>query len=278
MTTLRNAKIGFDPQMPAGLHSLVAAKVEQFKGLWLINRDKSVVEALWTPLRKRKLLVEDTLYKAAEKRGHRLHHEKRNIDEVDLLISGERINYWVCESVKRWKVALTKAELRRAAKEGDTRRRWKTVEEHTGTLAMGARGIYRGIGKGGWSDEPDRPLESQIDIILAGLEAIAAEAGAVRARDMEEERKARMRKAERERSRYVEESRWESACEMADALKRAQHMRTLIDTLAHRMPLKPHQARKLVKWLRWARAKVDFIDPLAQDMDCILARLGMDGS
>jgi len=63
---------------------------------------------------------------------------------------------------------------------------------------------------------------------------------------------------------------------MAHDLWQAQRLREVTDALAQRMPQKPHEARRLVKWLRWMRAHIDRIDPLANDMETILTRLGLE--
>ena len=265
----------FDEVGIAEPHPFIAADIQWFESMLRSGSKPEWFDTMWTPLRCRMLRIQDTLLKAIDKRPRfRIDNKPDTIRHIELVVYGERVRYAIGECVVRSSVPLTKPELREAAKSGQ-KRRYKIVKTPTGELYVSATGIYRGIGSGCWSDEPGRPLEAQVETILLGLEAIAAEAGARRAKDLEEEQRAEAQRDERRRSRQVEQSRWDNACEMADAWKEAERMRQLIDALEKRMPSKQHQARKLRKWLRWARTRTDIMDPLSKNMDSILARLGM---
>lgn len=266
----------FDEVGIAVPHPFVATDIRWFESVLRSGPKPPWFDTMWTPRWCRTLRIQDTLLKAIDKRPRfRVDTKPDTIRHIELVVYGERIRYAIGEYVVRSSVPLMKSELRKAAKSGQ-KTRYKIVETPTGKLYVSATGVYRGIGSGCWSDEPGRPLEAQVETILLGLEAIAAEISAQRAKELEEEQRAEAQRAERRRPQEIEQSRWDNAWEMADAWQEAERMRRLIGALEKRMPLKPHQASKLAKWLRWARARVDNLDPLTNDIDVVLARLGFE--
>ena len=122
-------------------------------------------------------------------------------------------------------------------------------------------------------EKPRSPLVASE--ILARFEKMGAYGAAERERRKEEERLRIKRAAERQRSRRVEEYRWEALNDVMDDLERAQRLRRFIDTVASYSPQRPDQARRVRKWKRWATAHADAIDPMTNGFDNVLARLGL---
>src|ERR1700744_2519100 len=172
----------------------------------------------------------------------------------------------------RWCVHLSKKELREAMERGK-KRLWKYVDEPTGTLVIAAMGIYRGIVSGRWADAPDRPLEAQIETIVSGFEAVAAEAATRRAEDSREEEKAEALRLKRKRSRRFEDRRWHAMYEIMDEIEITHRLRCFVERIAAFTPMRPDQEKRIKKFRRWAKVHIDRIDPMSDGLDQVLARL-----
>lgn len=254
-------------------HRFIAEDIQWFEKEKQSPSNKPWLDTMWTPLRCRKLRIQDALFKAIEKRpGFRIEKKPDNVLSVELVVSGERLRYSISECVIRSRKPPTKAELRKAAQSGK-KARPKIVEMPTGRLYVSARGVYRGVGSGSWSDEEAKPLEDQIETILTGIAGVAAEAAAQRAKDDEETRLAEAKRAERRRSRRIESSRWEALEETMAALERADRLRRFVSRLVEHSPMRPDQERLVKKWARWAKVHIDRIDPMTHGMDGVLAHL-----
>lgn len=176
--------------------------------------------------------------------------------------------------MRRPRVPLTAKELRDPANIA-RKRNWKYVDVWTGTLILEARAVYRGIGSTRWSEKPDQALEGQIDEIALKLEAIGVAAAEERAQDRREEERYERRQAERLRSYRVERIRWKAICETTAAWEKAQQLRRFIDAVVQQAPRRTDQVKRLNKWLRWAQARIDKLDPFTKDFDSILTGLGV---
>ena len=250
-------------------HRLVLHEVSKLDTL---RGNKALFALHWTPLHKRLVVIQDALLKAAERRGHRIEQTSGSIAYLEMLIAGERIRYGISEQLLRQRVPLSKKELKAAIEQGK-RRRWKTIEEKTGLLVIAASGLYRGIGKGTWEDQPGKPMEEQIDSVLRGFEAVAAEAAVQRAEDNAIEAAEEKRREMRAASRRVEQERWEEMNRMMVAYEKAQRLRRFINRITEHAPMRPDQERRVRKWARWARARADHLDPMSKGLDDVLKRL-----
>ena len=274
-TRVKNKTSLFDEVGITAPHRFIAADIQWFETQRQSASNKPWLGTMWTPLRCRMLRIQDVLLKAIEKRADfRIEARPENIFFIELIVKGERLRYSIGEYVVRSKAPFTKEDLRKAVESGKKARR-KTVETPTGRLFVSASGVYRGMGKGSWSDEEGRPLEEQIDMILDGFEAVVAEPAAQRAKDDEEARQAEAKRAERRRSRRVEDDRWEALEETMTALERADRLRRFVDRIAAYSPKRPDQEQRIRKWSRWAMTYIDMIDPMKSGLDGVLARLGL---
>jgi hypothetical protein len=255
-------------------HKFVAQAIKNTERLRGTGKAPDWFESLWSPPVHRMYRIQDALFKALERHRYDFEPTQHNICFVEAVVRGERIKYSIFEHAQRWRVRLSKQELREAREQGK-RRLWKYVDEPTGTLVVAAQGIYRGIGNGRWTDEPDRPLEAQIETVILGFEAVAAEAAARRAEDVREEEEAEALKTQRKRSRCVEDRRWNAMYELMDEFESAHRLRQFIDRIETYTPMRPDQEKRVRKFTRWARVHADRIDPLSEGFDHVLARLGL---
>ena len=212
--------------------------------------------------------IEAALFEKAAARGYEIVRSEKTQQPLSLLIHGQRISWTLYERSRKLKVPLTEKEIKKLYSfEKD--KRWREVLEPSGwfVLVIGLNSIP-GIRI---SESPTRRFEDCIDAFLDRFEKIAA----YRRQCEEEDRCAQRRAAERERSKAVEWDRWDRFFDMAGEWSKAQRLRHFVDELEKRMPQRPDQARRLVKWLRWVRARIDYMDPVTQNFDCILAKLGL---
>jgi hypothetical protein len=206
----------------------------------------------------------DALLKGAGKRGYTVEGNNFNIH-------GCRIDWHFYERDVRRKAPLTKKELKTWEHYSIGKRGWKEVREPSGWLTFGfsieRRREIRIL------EQQNDPLD--IERILNRFEKMAAEIAAESKRRYEEEQRKEKRAAERATSREVEEGRWEAMHDMLDDIAKAERLRRLINRVAAQSPLRPDQARRVKKWVRWATAHANAIDPIATDFDIVLSRLGM---
>jgi hypothetical protein len=256
----------------AAPHRFVVRAIKEMEDLRGTGKPPDWFEGMWSPIVHRMYRVQDAMFKALERLRYEIEPAQHNIRFVEVVIRRERIRYSISEQMLRWRVPFSKRESREAREQGK-KRLWKYVDEPTGTLVIAAMGIYRGIGSGRWADEPDRPLEAQIETIISGFEAVAGEAAARRAEDLREEEEAEALRLKRKRSRRFEDRRWKAMYEIMDEIESAHRLRSFIDRIATYAPMRPDQEKRVRKFARWARAHADRIDPMSDGLDQVLARL-----
>jgi hypothetical protein len=185
-------------------------------------------------------------------------------------IRGARLECFFYEPSMRQRIALTKKELKSRDYSSIAERGWKEILVPSGRLTF----VFT---VDGCSEtrivEPKRhPFE--IDKILDRIDNLVDEISEERRQREKERAESRRRAAERAKSRKVEDGRWDAMQRMLDAVNRAEGLRRLIDRIDRQSPLRPDQARRVRKWVRWATAHADAIDPMAKDFDIVLSRLG----
>lgn len=248
--------------MPRNPHPLVAAWIEEKRRGRAVARQYGWPEEPYE-ITKRILCAYDRLFKAAEKRGHTVAHEARYLRPAWLLIAKERIDIDVREKISQRRIPLTAAELKDPLNVA-LNRRWKQTREPAGTLLLDASAPYRIKHKCRWEDQPGRPLEQQIEAILAGMEEIAAAVAATRKEDAERENRQWEEARRRERRQALEaraDRRFRVLRDEAAAWREAESLRKFVDAVAGRMGDAP--SIRTSAWLKWARARINDLDPMS---------------
>lgn len=263
------------PATLASPHWIIAAWVEEER------RDKetyrrhgwSIANRQPTPLEKRTRLILNGLFKAVERRGHKATTERGSIHQVHLLIQGHRFDYTLVEKYTQRRVALTAAELK-LPENASVSRRFRQVRELTGQLQLTIKTSY--YNKAVWRDEPEQSLEDQLGEIVVGLEAMAVEETAAKARQAEAERlrwEEERRRAEVERQRRQDANQWRRLRELAQRDEEAQRMRRFVETMRARAAEEGGQDEEVAAWLSWAEEWIAAWDPLTDGVGAVMSQV-----
>lgn len=262
------------PARPRSPHRIMAARLadEQrrradWRRLGLGGRNTAE-----TALERRTRLIEDLLYKAVERRGHKVEVEQNSLYRVRFVVSGQPITYAIRERYRQRREPLSREEGLEPWNVSMNRTH-KQVRVMTGVLALTLDG---GVWpKPQWEDKADKPLETQIEAIVIGLETVASAATA-----REEQRRANERRYHEEQQRreaarlrvLEEENRWRKFRELAGQAEEARQVRALLTFLEADLAAQPDQAAAN-ELLAWARARLQSFDPLTRGAEGIVASL-----
>lgn len=270
-----NSKDATEPdQIPTRLrnpHRIVAARIAEEQrsrtewrrlGVGGTNTAQTVIE-------RRQRIIDDLLFKAVERRGHKVEVESQSIYQVRFLVTARHITYAIRERYRQQRERLSREEALESWNVAMNRTH-KQVRVMTGRLALTLDG---GVWpKPQWEDKPGRPLELQIEDIVDGLESVASKAAA-----RDDERRAEQRRYDEEqerreaaRARVVEdESRWRKFRELAAQAHEARQVRSLIAFLEAELATPPDKA-KADEFLAWARKRLETFDPLTRGAEAII--------
>lgn len=195
----------------------------------------------------RALRILDTLFKIIEKRGH---HIEQNNDTV-IIIAGEKFS-----------IRLREKHNRISVKEGS----WVSSElVPNDKLAI----IFDDFHGKEWVDSSSILLEEKLPQIVAFFEIRAVQ-------EKEDRKKREIRQREYEKEREIERKiRAEKEKEIqkekalfsfAEDWKKASTILAFI----HEIEKRNHKSEKVLKWIQWAKTKVDKIDPLSDGVDEIV--------
>lgn len=187
------------------------------------------------------------------------------------VLNGTAVEWLVYERSVQRKVPLTKKEAKSGLFTERAKREGKIEFWPSGWLVLMVKTDGRGESR--IVERPRHRFEASE--ILDRFESMAAKAGAERRAWEEEEQRSRRRAAERARSRRVETYRWNTMQEMMTAAEDAARLRRFIAFIASHSPMRPDQECRVRKWVRWARAHADAIDPAIREFDDVLAQLGV---
>lgn len=144
-------------------------------------------------------------------------------------------------------------------------------------LSMNAKNwFYRNIHYSlEYKDKDDEPLESQVGKIILEMFQTASK---IHIEEILEEREYEREKKERERQQKLELMRLGELDEIkildqaASDWEKAQRIRNFVDSMELIIGEVEGQEKreKLLKWLKWARAKADWLDPLTAKEDELL--------
>jgi hypothetical protein len=205
----------------------------------------------------------------------------------DALIKACRSRGWPvgCQAEQPWQTVVTvldetiavglseKVRTIRAPQEPIATRNWLAPRpmdtyEPTGqlTLWLGS-GASRDNHERTWSDGKRQRLETCLNDVMIGFVEVVEDRKAAR-REAEERRR---RWAEEEQQRHLAAERWEREKERREELQRqaqtwsrAHELRTYLTALrsAAQTQLQEEPDGRLARWVRWAAAYVDEIDPM----------------
>jgi hypothetical protein len=222
-----------------------------------------------TPLERRIRFIEDRLFKAIERRGHKVSIEGGTIHQVHFVIRGQRITYAIRERYRIQQEPLSDSEKREPwnLESGRTEKRVRVM---TGVLAL--RFGEWGWGRKPFEDKPGRPLEDQVDDIVSEAEVVsnAENANAERRRLEAIQAHETYKRQEALRRRDEENARrWRYLRRLSDQALQARRVRRFLRVLEGRLSLDPRDVGA-VEFLAWAHRQVDELDPLAWSVSALM--------
>lgn len=245
-------------------HRIIAARIAEEQqrraewkrmGLGGANETESAIA-------RRMRRLEDLLYKAVERRGHKVEVERGSLYQVRLMVDGRSITYGLRERYRQRREPLSKEEAQESWNISMNRTH-KTVRVMTGVLALTLdAGVWP---KPQWEDKADHPLELQVEDIVSGAEAVAREAEEREAQRREEQRRYYEEQQRREASRLEalrEENRWRRVRELAGKAEEARQVRALLSALEAELA-QQDSTDSAREFLAWAWSRLEAFDPLA---------------
>lgn len=222
---------------------------------WSWNRRCMNVRVSKTELH-RALRIMDALLKALEARGYSAEVSKDGPVETYILIGAEKVKVRLSEKANRGERELSAEEKKKPRHAISDR--W--VYSPSGRLTLEIDEYCDGFQKK-WTDKAQKPLEDQLNEVLAGL-ILAGEALRLRRIEREEEQR---RQREQERRRLEDQERRYHLDQHHEAWSQSQRLREFLGAcevalVERNGELAPDSAE--AKWLRWAYRYADRTDPL----------------
>jgi hypothetical protein len=207
----------------------------------------------------RALRIMDALLKALEKRGYSAEVSKDGPMATHILIGAEKVKVRLAEKANRSERELTAEEKKKPAH--TISNRW--LYSPSGRLTFEIDEYCDGLQKK-WTDKAQKPLEEQLNDVLAGL-ILAGEALRLRRIEREEEQR---RQRELERRRMEDQERRYHLDQHLKAWSESERLREFLracetSLVGRKGELAPDGPE--AKWLRWAHRYADRIDPLKND-------------
>jgi hypothetical protein len=204
----------------------------------------------------RALRVMDALLKALEARGYGAEVSKDEQVATYILVSAERVKVRLWEKATRSERELTAEEKKKPSHAISNR--W--VYSPSGKLTFEIDEYCEGFQKK-WADKAQKPLEEQLNEVLAGL-ILAGEALRLRRIEREDERR---RQREQERQHMEDQERRHYLDQHLKSWSESQRLRGFLraceeSLVGEKGELATDSAES--KWLRWAHRYADRIDPL----------------
>ena len=245
-------------------HRIIAARIAEEK-----KRRLDYQELGWgigrqslTPMERRIRYIEDRLFKAIERRGHKVSIERGSLHQVHFIIRGQRITYAIRERYRIQREPLSDKEKYEPWNlEAD--RTERRVRVMTGVLSLK-------FGEWGWNhkpfqDMPGRSLEDQVEDITDEAEALgdAANAEAERRRMESIQAYEEFKRQEALRKQAEENAkRWSCLQRLSDQAFEARRVRRFLRVLEARLSQDPNDL-EAAEFLAWAHRELDENDPLA---------------
>ena len=204
----------------------------------------------------RALRIMDALLKALDARGYSAEVSKDGPMATYILIGAEKVKVRLSEKANRGERELTAEEKKKPAHTISNRWVYSPSEKLTFEIDE-----YWGACQKKWTDKAQKPLEDQLNDVLAGLILVGE---ALRLRRIEHEEEQR-RQREQERRRMEDQERRYYLDQHLKAWSESQGLREFLNAceaalVERKGELAPDSSE--AKWLRWAHRYADRIDPL----------------
>ncbi len=211
-----------------------------------------------TKTERRRLRLLSTLLKELEKRGHKVTVGSSGTHKASVLIGEEKVEFSLDERYRQ--VVLTPEERR-------TPDGLSQELQPTGELVFRLHEYLDPGTRVTWRDTSTKPLEEQLNRIIAGLLTAAAILRQHRVKREEEERRYRAAREERmrqEEAQRKEEEQLMGLIQQIRAWRQATDIRAYVEAVravaaAGRREVDP---TRLQQWASWALAYADRMDPL----------------
>ncbi len=265
------AKIGHVrvPETLSHPHPLIRKWIDEDRG-----RERENRRSRWpmphdpidgSEIQKRGLRILSALFGAWERLGHRVKTDgygHRAYFEAD----DRKIEFALFEYERQRRRPLTDEEKYDPLYQHS---KWRQIKEPTGQLVFRIKTQIGIGGKTEWRDQPDGPLEQQVEVILAELAAVPALLREEEARRREAERRhweEQRRREEQKRLRRLDAARWRHFVDLAMGAEQARSARAFLAELEQKCRSEATEdgSKELREWLEWAREKAVRMDPLSR--------------
>jgi hypothetical protein len=213
---------------------------------------------------RRRLRILSSLLSALEVRGHQILANRSDPRSVSLIIAGEKVEFSLTERLRQVKEELSERERLSPLNYGQT---FRFVYKPTGELILKIQSLVGAGIRTGWRDRPEKPLEGELNRIIAGLLVASAvvrkqrlerEEAERRWQDMERQRleaaEAQRRETQRRNELMSQVTRWRQAEEIRHYIKA---VRSLLNNGSAGIGVESAD-----EWASWASKVADEIDPL----------------
>lgn len=217
---------------------------------------------------RRRLRILSTLFRALEKRGHKVTADPGHLHNVWAVINGEKVEFTLNQRQRKFRIELTPEERRAPHNivEGVT---FRTEQRTTDELVFKIRSLSwpdRRVRRE-WADASGMLLDEQLNEIVAGFIAAGAVVRERRLAQAEEERRRRERELqclERERVERAETQRVETLFQHVARWRQAADLRAYVKAVRAAAARRSLQidATRLEQWASWTLTHADKIDPL----------------
>lgn len=217
-------------------------------------------------IERRRLRILSALFGALERRGHQVTASDQNPYDVALIVNGERIEFSLSRRQKQFKKDLTPEEQRNPLNAALGIKSRTTVSS-TDVLVFK---IHSWIGMGmrtQWRDTARKPLEEQLNDIVASLLLAAAIIHKRRIEREEEQRRLladRMERDRREDARRKEAQRAQKLLQKVSRWLEAANLRAYVNAVHEAAQTGRFKIdfERLETWASWALAQADQMDPI----------------
>jgi hypothetical protein len=209
------------------------------------------------------------LFKALEARGHKVAADPEDHRRLALIVGQDKVEFTLPFRQRQIRVPLSpqeKADWLNAM----TGRQFRQEQQVTNELVFRIHSVWFPDPrvKKEWADKPDRPIEQQLNDIVAGLFAAAAVQREQRIGQEEEARRRREQELERWKRREAEEAearRFEELIRQVGQWQQANELRAYVKAVKAWVRTTHHGASRprLQEWSAWALRHADRIDPTA---------------
>jgi hypothetical protein len=222
-----------------------------------------------TTSERRRMRIVSALLKALEARGHKVVADPEDHRHLAVMVGQDKVEFTLTFRQRQIRVPLSpqeKAEWLNAM----TGRQFRQEQQVTDDLVFRIHSVWFPDPrvKKEWADKPNRPIEQQLNDIVAGLIAAAAVQREHRISQEEQARRRRERELERQKRQEAEEAearRFEQLMKQVAQWRQANEIRAYVRAAKSRTRAARRRVSsgRLREWASWALRHADRIDPTA---------------